>query len=97
MLEDIRNRIARVFRSNTPRTEEQSRTTANQTRQDRAASVTGLQQDVRRLQQEISELSGNEESTLDSAGASVDSEQMAALHRQLTQKQQELDKYQARV
>lgn len=59
--------------------------------------MAALQEEVRRLQHEISELGGSEETRFDSAGREVDSDQMAVLHRQLKQKQAELAKYQARV
>lgn len=53
-----------------------------------------LQDQVRELQHEITELSNGK---LDSAGREVDSEQMAILHLQLKEKQAELAKYQARI
>jgi len=56
-----------------------------------------LQEEVRELQHEITELSNGEVSTLDSDGREIDSEQMAILHRQLKEKQTELSRYQARI
>jgi uncharacterized membrane protein (DUF106 family) len=59
--------------------------------------VARLQEEVRELQHEITELSNGEVSNLDSDGREIDSEQMAILHRQLKEKQIELSRYQARI
>lgn len=93
MLEDIRARVKRLFASNGA----SSKNRANAPRQDRHSLILSLQADVRRLQQEISDLSDSESGNDSGVLAEVDSQQMAALHRQLKEKQMELAKYQARI
>ena len=93
MLEDIRTRVTRLFASNGA----QSRNHSNAPRQDRHSLILSLQADVRRLQQEISDLTDIESGNDSGVMAEVDSEQMAALHRKLNEKQVELARYQGRI
>ena len=93
MLEDIRARVKRLFASN----EAPAKHRTGASRADRARLVADLQQEVRRLQQEVSDLSDLESGNDSGVMAEVDSEQMASLHRQLNKKQVELARYQGRV
>jgi uncharacterized protein YlxW (UPF0749 family) len=89
MLDDIRNRVTRMFGARAAPTAEQERSS----RQRRADTVARLQQEIRQLQQDISDLSD------ETAGSETDatSRQMASLHRDLKEKQGELGRYQARI
>ena len=92
MLDDIRIRVRKLFSSKNVPTEAQARSS----RERRHDLVAGLQQDVRRLQQEISDLNDLEQAE----GGELsrpDSERMAALHGELSRKQAELARYQARI
>ncbi len=97
VLDNIRDRVTKLFRSNDSQPSDRSRSTAQKSKSTRSDSVALLQDEVRRLQHEITELSNGEVSKLDGAGREIDSEQMAILHRQLKEKQTELARYQARI
>jgi hypothetical protein len=56
-----------------------------------------LQEDVRRLQQQISELSDREGNEHIGEDPEDESAEMQSLHRQLSRKQAQLAKYQARI
>lgn len=90
-LSDVRNRVKTIFRSS-PTIER-----AQQTREDRASAVLTLRQDVRGLQQEITDLSQPEERGSADTEQPADTAQLASLQRRLEQKQAELGKYQARI
>jgi hypothetical protein len=68
---------------------------AAQARQDRVDTMQRLQHDVRRLQQEITDLS--EASGAPSAAAPADAERLTGLYRELEQRQGELARYQGRI
>jgi hypothetical protein len=68
-----------------------------QARQDRAATIAGLWAEVRRLQQAIKEASDALDHLLPGEARQRQAQQLAALERQLTQTQQALARYQARV
>jgi uncharacterized protein YlxW (UPF0749 family) len=89
MLEDIRNRVMRLFVSESRSGPERERSS----RQHRADLVAGLQRDIRQLQQDISDLSDS----IGDSEAEGSSRQMASLHRDLKEKQDELSRYQARI
>ena len=66
-----------------------------QARLDRVATMQRLQQEVRRLQQEITDLS--EATGAASPVAPADAERLAGLYRELEQRQGELGRYQGRI
>jgi hypothetical protein len=89
MLDDIRNRVMRLFASNTPSTVDQERSA----RERRSDLVAGLQRDIRQLQQDISDLSDQ----IGDREIEASSRHMASLHQDLEEKQAELARYQARI
>jgi hypothetical protein len=97
MFGDMRNRVTNFIRSRTPQPSGQCQGSGEQSRTRRAGTVAGLQLEVRRLQQEISDLSETEDVAASSDDAERESDQMQLLHRQLEQKQHELARYQARI
>lgn len=97
MFGDMRDRVTNFIRSRTPQGPSQSQGSGQQARTRRASTVAALQVEVRRLQQEITDLSETEDVAASSDGSEVESDQMLLLHRQLEQKQAELARYQARI
>ncbi len=89
MLNDIRDRVRRLFGSSSPSQAERG----DVARQHRADLVASLQRDIRQLQQDISDLSDQ----IGDSEAEGSSRQMASLHRDLEEKQAELARYQARI
>jgi len=92
MFSEMGNRIRRYFSGPKvawPRREE---ATATQARQDRADTMRRLQHEVRRLQQEITDLSD-----ASGAAAPADAERLTALYQELEQRQVELARYQGRI
>jgi uncharacterized protein YlxW (UPF0749 family) len=89
MLDDIRDRVMRLFGSRMAPTVKQERSS----RQRRADTVAALQRDIRQLQQDIFDLSGE----IGDSAAEASSRQMASLHRDLQEKQAELGRYQAHI
>ncbi len=59
--------------------------------------IVALQADVRRLQQEITDLADREGIDPDASVDEIESREMQSLHRRLSAKQAELAKYQARI
>src|SRR5687767_5627875 len=97
MLQRLRNWLDRTFAKPTPPTVEQSRQTAETARLGRAGSIDDLRVAVRRLQQEIKDVSDslNDGATGDERAAQE--RRLAALQGELEQKQRELSGLQARV
>jgi len=89
MLDDIRNRVMRLFSSSSPSAADQGRTA----RQRRADLVASLQRDIRQLQQDISDLSEE----IGDSELEASSRHMPSLHRDLEEKQAELARYPARI
>lgn len=56
-----------------------------------------LQEEIRRIQQEIADLDTSERAGTDRPSSDTDSDAMAILHRELEEKQRELARYQARI
>lgn len=96
MLEKLRSWRQKVRRTNGQSTVERTRRSADDARERRAQSVTALQEDIHRIQHEISTL---HDRMTGEAGVPTEARQatMAELHRALAEKQQELAKYQARI
>ena len=92
----VKSRLASSASPSTPRAQR----TAQEAREDRAHSVTTLQLEVRRLQQEITDVSSTLEGK--ASGASGEAHRageakLASLHSALEQKQREVAKFQARI
>lgn len=92
----VKSRFTATASSPTPRAQR----SAQEAREDRAQSVTALQLEIRRLQQEITDVS----STLDGKTSGVSGEartvgesKLSSLHSALEQKQREIAKFQARI
>jgi hypothetical protein len=86
MLRDVWDRIKRTFSPRRPPTVEQAESMASEARQSRADYLVSLRQEIRRLQQEITDTS---------AGAADD--RLTSLYKELEQRQAELARYQGRV
>ena len=104
MLRGLRNWLERTFSTKAPPTPEQARQAAaqarqaaDQARQDRAGSLADLRSEVRRLQQDIKEVSDSLDSDLTGEERSAHEGRLASLESQLDQKQRELARLQARV
>ncbi|MGI8403959.1 MAG: hypothetical protein ACR2OE_04190 [Thermomicrobiales bacterium] len=104
MLSRLRDWVKSRFTSNassststpTPRAQR----TAQEAREDRAHSVTALQLEVRRLQQEITDISSTVEDNASGTSARMRTAaeaKLASLHSALEQKQREVAKFQARI
>ncbi len=104
MLSQLRDWVKSRFTSNaspssstpTPRAQR----TAQEARENRAHSVTALQLEVRRLQQEITDVSGTLEGNASGAPGETRTAaeaKLASLHSALEQKQREVGKFQARI
>ncbi|HEV2127682.1 MAG TPA: hypothetical protein VGR22_03575 [Thermomicrobiales bacterium] len=90
---DMLQRVQRLFFGTKPASAKQ----AQAARVRRHEVMLALQQEVRQLQQEISDLSDREGIDPDGGWSEDESPEMASLHRQLSRKQAELAKYQARI
>lgn len=97
MLTELRNWVKRQFSSRTSTTVEQTRETAQEARQDRADAVISLQKEVRRIQQEITDLSDSLSNGHIPGDRKIGEGKLASLQRELEQKQRDLAKYQARI
>ena len=90
LLRDLRHRITRHL---TPQTPEQTRRTAAEARHDRASAVVDLQQEVRRPQRAIAELSRPDQSGPD---PSTDA-RLSALQADLERAQRDPARFQGRI
>ena len=97
MLRGFRSWVARAFAPQAPPTPEQAQQAAAQARQDRAGTIGDLRSEIRRLQQEIKDVSDALDSGLTGDARTADEGRLASLHRELDQKQRELNRLQARV
>ena len=86
LLREMWDRLKRTVSMRAPRTAEQFEATASGVRQSRADYVASLRQEIRRLQQEIT----------DSSDGTAD-DRLASLYKDLEQRQAELARYQGRV
>jgi hypothetical protein len=101
MLRQVRNWLQRTFSTTTPPTatpptREQAQRTAAAARHDRAGTITALQSEIRRLQQEIKDVSDAMEGLAGDERAAHEG-RLASLHRELEHKQRELGGLQARI
>lgn len=97
MLQGLRNWLDRTFAKTNPPTVEQTRQAAETARQDRAGSIDDLRLAVRRLQQEIKDVSDTLDGGATGGERAAQERRLAALQRELEQKQRELGGLQARV
>ncbi len=97
MLRGLRNWVARTFATKAPPTPEQAQRAAEQARQDRAGTIDDLRRDVRRLQQDIKDVSDALESGITGDERTAHEGRLASLQRALEQKQRELARLQGRV
>ena len=91
MLESLRKWGQKLFPSDSPESERQS---AENSRDRRAQTVSNLQEEIHRIQFEISDLN---DAMNASPATEAQQSRMAVLHRELAMNQQELKKYQARI
>ena len=96
MLRAVRDWLQRTFSTKTPPTPEQAERAAATARHDRAGNITELRSEVRRLQQEIKDVSDSLE-RLTGAERTAQEGRIASLQRELEQMQRELGGLQARV
>ena len=97
MLRGLRDRVARVFTPTAPPTPEQAERAAGQARHDRAGTIDNLRGEIRRLQQDIKDVSDALASGPPGDDRTADEGRLASLHRRLEEKQRELAGLQARV
>ena len=97
MLRGLRHWAARAFVREAPPTPEQAERAAGQARQDRAGTIDDLRVEIRRLQQDIKDVSDALASGPAGDVRAAHEGRLASLHRQLDQKQRELARLQARV
>ena len=96
MLGKVRRWIEGVFLAPPSPTSDQARGAAAEARHDRAEMIDDLRTDVRRLQQEIKDVSDALDGASD-ADRATHERRLAALHGDLERKQQELGRFQAHV
>ena len=97
MLRRLRSWVERAFAAQAAPTPDQARRAAGQARQDRAGTVDGLRGEIRRLQQDIKDVSDALDGELTGDARTAHEGRLASLHRELDQKQRELNRLQARV
>jgi hypothetical protein len=97
MLRGLRHWVDRIFVTKAPPTPEQAQQAAEQARQDRAGSIDDLRRDVRRLQQDIKDVSDSLASGITGAERTALEGRLASFQGELEQKQRELGRLQARV
>ena len=97
MLRGLRHWATRAFARQAPPTREQAERAAGQARQDRAGTIDDLRVEIRRLQQDIKDVSDALDSGPAGDARGAHEARLASLHHQLDQKQQELARLQARV
>jgi hypothetical protein len=101
MLRQVRDWLQRIFSgttssATTPPTRDQAQRTAAAARHDRAGTITALRSEIRRLQQDIKDVSDALEGLTGDERAAHEG-RLASLHRELELKQRELGGLQARV
>lgn len=96
MLRPLRHWLQRTFSPKAPPTPGQAQRTAAAARQERAGSITALRGEIRRLQQDIKDVSDSLEG-LAGGERTAHEGRLASLHRELEHKQRELGGLQARV
>ena len=97
MLRKLRGWVERAFAPRAAPTPEQARRAAAEARQDRAGTVDDLRSEIRRLQQDIKDVSDALASGPAGDAHTVDEGRLASLHLELDRKQRELARLQARV
>ncbi|HET9661348.1 MAG TPA: hypothetical protein VFP05_13510 [Thermomicrobiales bacterium] len=95
--QNLGNRIKRTLSPLTQRSSEKVEDPTLLARQDRAGTVTQLQNDVHRLQHEIADASQTSENGSNETGAPSPDQRVVALQKELEQTQQALAKLQGRV
>ena len=97
MLRQLREWASRRFSQSAPPTVNQTQASAQDQRESRARLVTDLQAQVRRLQQDITDLTAGQNTGTEGDRGQVDQDKLAALEKELGQKQQELGRLQGRI
>ena len=97
MLRMLRHWAARTFAPRRPPTPAHAQRAAAQARHDRAEAVGALRREIRALQQGITDASEALDGGLAGAERAAQEGRLAALERELDQKQRELARFQARV
>ncbi len=97
MLRQLRDWATRRFSPPDPPTREQAQATAQAARDDRAELVTDLQGQVRRLQQDITDLTDVVDRGPDGTDRQGDVARLVELEKALAQKQRDLARFQARI
>jgi len=97
MLESLRTWGKNLLSSPRRDSVDDSRRDAEAAREHRATTVTRLNHEIRRLQQEISDLNDSMNAGGDPRSMEANEARMASLHQQLAAKQRELGTHQARI
>ena len=99
-IQNVLDRVKRFLQSMRPSTTGRTKPTqetAQEARERRTSSVATLQQEVRQLQQEITDLNARQENGSAGGDPQANAALMETLQDDLARKQQDLAKYQARV
>ncbi len=97
MLNALRAWSKRLMPSNSKPSVDGARRTAEDARTHRASEVNRLNDDIRRIQHEISDLNDAMNASGGSESPKANEAKMATLHQQLAAKQRELGTHQARI
>ncbi len=97
MLRQLQNWASRRFSRSAPPTVNQAQESAQDKRERRARLVTTLQAQVRRLQQDITDLTADQNNGTEGDKGQVNQDRLAALETELGQKQQELARLQGGI
>ena len=97
MFRQLREWASRRFSRSVPPTVTQVQESAQDQRESRARLVTDLQAQVRRLQQDITDLTAIQNDDTEGKKGQVNQATLAALETELGQKQQELGRLQGRI
>ena len=97
MLRQLQNCASRRFSRSAPPTVNQAQESAQDKRESRAKLVTDLQAQVRRLQQDITDLTAIQNDGTEGKKGQVSQAKLAAHETELSQKQQELSRLQGRI
>ena len=97
MLRDVLDWAKNRLSPSVALTREQSQGTAQEARETRATLITGLQAEVRKIQQSITDLSGLLGTGTDGPERQTNVSRLTALEHDLGEKQRELSRYQGRI
>ncbi len=96
-LRELRDWARARFSQGSPQTQGEVHAAAQEARETRADHVVALQAEVRKLQQDITDLSGSPDGGTEGRESTADPSRLAVLEKELEEKQRELAQFQGRV